>query len=1197
MVRKLFFGGERLRHYAVMLLLCFLLVVSGGFGYVGTTNVTTGMTGASSASVDGSYGMLFFANKTGVLYNVTLNANLAGVVANVLLCENGTLVASYPVGGVVAAGSYTVRAGSTYVIFANQTGNSRIGGTVVNTSFYTLNATPAAWHLGHANPCTAINYSNGGSYTTYNIESMNFSIIQPNTFSINNSVNGTNISGFCINLTNSNYNNQECTQTTSLNITTNTTTPDASSLYIPLNNATNFNGSATDQSPNNLRATLNGKTLTHGQFVNNPLVGSDGITFNNSHIYVPAASLNTSNVTNVYIRYRNLTNYPGTCLYTSADTYHFVYWRQGQNDWQAYFYNGSHGVAFRYVPADVDNPNWTTDLLSFDRITGNLSVYRNGNSVPIYNYPNGYSELGGAPGGLYIGNSPAAGPMPCNYTFGGMRLWTGAPMTSLQAVAEMNSVLPVRSDGLILSYANPLLANSTTVADTNYLVNASGSAAYSFDGVNDYLTTGVRSIPNGSFTISFWTYKIGAYGGANTYRGIMSQNYNIIYERAGTNFGMYYNSTNHDSGVSVDTGVPNHFVIVKNSTHIAFYKNGAYVTAVSETSNTCDAGDNFEIGRYYQGSTYFNGSIRDLHVYSFALSAREVLDVYRGQDFVSGSYNVTFSDVGSGDGNQSNAQYFNTSITNMNVDTIASGLASTSQALINVTAKQLYTNASIGTFNVTNSLAKNQTAAYYAIVPANNGSNNLKVDVPGNYSQNYTCTVSAPLTTAQCTATGVYDTLYTIGGSYSGVGVRTFNVSVRNETLGGTITSDSTNNGSTVFSLLQGYYYTFLFTPTTNYSVTSATLLANTSTQLYNFTTSLSNTLVLSFYNESTNAPLAAATNVSLQVVGGSYNINTTCSISCNVTLGVPDNYTITYYLDPAVPRNYYTSLIPQSQNTIRLYIVDTNISAIYTPIIVNENTVPQGGVTVSLYRYFINNDNTGSYQVVEMEQTDTNGQAVLRVVPNTIPYKLGISKGSTAVVTSPTRFTTSSNYYTINQQANWLQAPSSMPGVQRSITYNNATLTFTLTWQDNNNVVTGACLDIAKTKLGVYTASTQCQNGSAGSLTYTVTDTNSTSYNAYGRLTTGTISGDYGIGPSTVDFSSNNAWQIFGLLGWLFSIIVITSIVMMANTMGTRMTVVGAVIGLVLMGAFGFIAPINLTGWFLGLIVVVGVILYKIRS
>jgi len=535
--------------------------------------------------------------------------------------------------------------------------------------------------------------------------------------------------------------------------------------------------------------------------------------------------------------------------------------------------------------------------------------------------------------------------------------------------------------------------------------------------------------------------------------------------------------------------------------------------------------------------------------------------------------------------------YFNTSLLSYNFSATGMATLSTFQALITLTAQRLFLNTSIQSFNATNDKAFNTTSTGSLTLPANNGTQFVNTMVLGNYSRNQSCTVTNPLSTQSCVATGFYDTELVIGArNGSGAVITQFNVTVTNQTLFN-LSNFSTTNGTITIPALQNFYYSFLFNAT-NYSLANASIRGNASTTFYNFSILSYNTFELHFLNESTDTRLQNTT-VYFELITDNFAQNyTAINASTTVTLLVPGNYTIRYYQNPDVPRDYYVTLTEQSYQNLSLYVVDEDISQIYLPVVYNENTQPLANVTVTLLRYYVGSNN---YKPVEMTTTDTNGQGVLRVVPNIINYKLLICGSGVCTTTSPTKFTSSTNGYTLSLTQNVLTSITAMPSVSQSLTFNNATNTYVFTWSDTNNLVTSGCLRVDEyNQSGITTVKNSCSAGSTGSIIYTVLHTgNSTKYVASATLNTNTEFSTYTFGPLTVQFGDDVAREVFGLVGFIILSILLVTAGFIANEHGSDTLILTTLVGMVLVGLVGIIAY----AWeaYVGIVILGVILVYKL--
>lgn len=548
-----------------------------------------------------------------------------------------------------------------------------------------------------------------------------------------------------------------------------------------------------------------------------------------------------------------------------------------------------------------------------------------------------------------------------------------------------------------------------------------------------------------------------------------------------------------------------------------------------------------------------------------------------------GTYTITLSSIESGEYYDQTAS-FTVSSANTTVN------VTTYQALLNITVRTLYLESFISSFTIKNVILQNSSTTGVLLMPANNGTNNLQVTVTGNYTINDTCEATG-LATVDCQIEGVYDNIFSINATLADTGapLLNFTVIVYNATFGGNFANISTTDGTAEINLLQGYYYTFSINDS-RYAFVNATLIANASVNNYSFSLQPGTTFNFTVYNETTNLPITS--NVTIQLISGDYAANYTFSGNLTVTYLPSGDYTITYWVDPDVPRNYYATLSPQSFNSIKLYIIDEDISQLYRPIILSESTVPLKNVTISLLRDYILNGNTHEYTVVEMAKTDTNGQAVLRVVPNIVYYKLIVTDGTHTLATTPTKLTSSTNTYTLNTKSNPITSLLANPGIVRSLTFSNSTLSYTFTWSDPEGIVTQGCLVVYKFKNGLQTVNTnECSLGSTGSIVHTINDTNSTRYLAIASLPTSTEFSTLPAGSLSVDFA--NTYQSFGFVGLIITAIIFITFIFVGGESGIAGLAVSGAVGLLIAGGFGFIA--STPGIIAGVVIVVAIIIYKI--
>jgi trimeric autotransporter adhesin len=168
------------------------------------------------------------------------------------------------------------------------------------------------------------------------------------------------------------------------------------------------------------------------------------------------------------------------------------------------------------------------------------------------------------------------------------------------------------------------------------------SRAGAFDGAGDYVNLGAFA-KTASFTISAWVdfdgnftqQNIGGivFGGSdNTGWGLSSNFFNgklfmrISTGAASQNYPLDdLNSTNYPPGW-------HHLVVMADTTNISFYKNGKFVMSTAQTLQNGGGSPDLSIGRWgdWAGAdSYFAGRVDEVAIWSRALSADEVLQLYR----------------------------------------------------------------------------------------------------------------------------------------------------------------------------------------------------------------------------------------------------------------------------------------------------------------------------------------------------------------------------------------------------------------------------------------------------------------------------------------------------------------------------------------------------------------------------------------
>lgn len=188
-------------------------------------------------------------------------------------------------------------------------------------------------------------------------------------------------------------------------------------------------------------------------------------------------------------------------------------------------------------------------------------------------------------------------------------------------------------------YHGTLTNNPTRATSTCKVSNC-----LSFDGTNDYVTSGVTELPGAGdgITIAAWVYPL-ARQLAGDRDMIFRQNGYLTLTASGTISAYFYGlaSEGYHNGASV---IPlnewTHIATTYDSASgaIGFYVNGVLDAATSTTGSLTSAQTGFVIGGEPCCSRYFNGRIDDVRVYNRALSADEARQLWN-----SGAYERFFT--------------------------------------------------------------------------------------------------------------------------------------------------------------------------------------------------------------------------------------------------------------------------------------------------------------------------------------------------------------------------------------------------------------------------------------------------------------------------------------------------------------------------------------------------------------------------
>ncbi len=469
--------------------------------------------------------------------------------------------------------------------------------------------------------------------------------------------------------------------------------------YVPTNGLVGywpFNGNANDQSGNGNNGTVNGATLTTDRFGNN----NSAYSFNGINNYIETLS----------------NNFPINNSARTISLWYFYEPFQSMEDWSSLFSYGSSNntpsdnrklndifVAYPtnrvYFNANelgtIANAsqslvnNWRNITIVYGGTDiSTLKIYLDGlllssqiiNSTQFNELLTNISNLNiGKTSSNYIGNTGANGT---NFYYKGkiddIGIWNRA--LSQQEITSMfngvnysdtcNAVSGSLVNGLVAYYPFCGNANDQSGNGNNGLVNeatlttdrfGNANSAYSFDGVNDFISCLNNNIPmgNSSRTFSAWFYLTPTSGysdgyslisyGTNSFPDGRLNDVNINQNGIWYNAHQYYASTL--SSVN-NTNSWNNLVVTYDNTNISnikIYFNGLLIpttnynignVSILNTLNT-----NVQFGKainQYASYFYFNGKIDDIGIWNRALTQEEITQLYNQNQCIT---NITVTDT------------------------------------------------------------------------------------------------------------------------------------------------------------------------------------------------------------------------------------------------------------------------------------------------------------------------------------------------------------------------------------------------------------------------------------------------------------------------------------------------------------------------------------------------------------------------
>jgi len=298
------------------------------------------------------------------------------------------------------------------------------------------------------------------------------------------------------------------------------------------------------------------------------------------------------------------------------------------------------------------------------------------------------------------------------------------------------------------------------------------------------------------------------------------------------------------------------------------------------------------------------------------------------------------------------------------------------------------------------------------------------------------------------------------------------------------------------------------------------------------------------------------------------------------------------YGADGFTSKLYYFNgySISNTTNFLDFFLTDGTTQVTLTVRDFDDSVVESA--VIKVLSYDVATDTATTTEVVE---TDSNGEAFVQLILDTEWYVFIVEvDGVLKLQTIPTRITSTSKTLRIDlEDIKYFDRYDVTRGITHSLTWTNATQTFTFTWSDPSGDMVDGCLKVSRRSINSESIlSNACTTSTASTITYTVTDNiTNQMYIAvsYIKFADGEV---YIL--KTLIQSFEDTYKKFGLTGIFVSFLLILTLM----GIGIRHPVIA-----VLLAIFGLIITTILkvffVGWgvLIGLIIMGGILIYRLTK
>lgn len=451
-----------------------------------------------------------------------------------------------------------------------------------------------------------------------------------------------------------------------------------------------------------------------------------------------------------------------------------------------------------------------------------------------------------------------------------------------------------------------------------------------------------------------------------------------------------------------------------------------------------------------------------------------------------GIYNITISS------NQSGG-YFNVTYDNYDVTTDLN--VRMYQSILILNASEIISNNPISSFSATIPTKinySNSTGLVQFIVKA--GTYNVTGNASNYFNSSKSITIS-PLEVKTDTLEFASNNLTISAISIiSSDAILSFNVSIYSLDYNYSV-AGYTSDGNYTLTLINGSYNVTI--SPVNYTSQSAIVNFSRGDFFPNYTFSLytSNSINFSFFDEETSELIDNAT-IDIEIIGDYSATNySTSNGFLYVDLIMPSVYLIRFDSADYTERHYYFQLVNNTHNELKLYLVNDTKATAVTATVIDQDGKNVESAYVKVLRYEIG---TNSYTVREIYKTDNQGETSLNIIKNNEFYKFMIEYpfGEFKLLTDPAYIISDTIPFQIQNRdlvaARFFKASN----VLTIPSFNNDTNTFSLVWNDPNNVMSEICWNIYDLKISSKTlVNSSCVQSSSGTISLRVANQTGTTY------------------------------------------------------------------------------------------------------